>query len=274
MPGPTDCSDEKAKRQSSPSRRKFIRDASVAATGFFIVPRHVLGRGYIAPSDKLNIAAIGVGGKGRENLDLAFNKGAETIAALCDVDDRQAVRARKAWPKAPYYRDFRQMLDKEGKRIDAVIISTPDHMHAVMAMPAMQLGKHVYLEKPLTHDIYEARMLTEATKKYRVVTQMGNQGSSGDDTRKVEAWVQGGAIGEVSRVHVWTNRPAWPQGVDVPAGNFEIPKELDWDLWLGTAPARPYTPAYLPAIWRGCRRSGGDGWISAPARLAIWVAIL
>lgn len=251
LPEPTDCSNEKSKPQRLPSRRKFIKDSSVAAAGFFIVPRHVLGRGYIAPSDKLNIAAIGVGGKGEVNLDLSFNNGAETIAALCDADDRQAVKARKRWPKAPYYRDFRQMLDKEGKRIDAVIISTPDHMHAVMAMPAIQLGKHVYLEKPLTHDIYEARALTEAARKYQVVTQMGNQGSSGDDTRKVEAWIQEGAIGEVSRVHVWTNRPAWPQGVDVPAGHFEVPKELAWDLWLGTAPARAYTPAYLPANWRG-----------------------
>lgn len=233
------------------SRRKFIRDGSLAAASFFIVPRHVLGRGHIAPSDKLNIAGIGVGGKAEVNLPYAFNKGAENIVALCDVDDRQAVNARKRWPKSPYYRDFRKMLEKEHKKIDAVIITTPDHMHAVQALPCMQMGKHVYLEKPLTHDIYEARILTQAAEKYKVVTQMGNQGSSGDDTRRIETWVQDGLIGEVKTVHVWTNRPTWPQGVSAPKGKHAIPKEVDWDLWLGTAPFREYNPAYLPAIWRG-----------------------
>lgn len=233
------------------SRRKFIRDGSLAAASFFIVPRHVLGKGHIAPSDKLNIAGIGVGGKAEVNLPYAFNKGAENIVALCDVDDRQAVNARKRWPKSPYYRDFRKMLEKEHKNIDAVIITTPDHMHAVQALPCMQMGKHVYLEKPLTHDIYEARILTQAAEKYKVVTQMGNQGSSGDDTRRIETWVQDGLIGEVKTVHVWTNRPTWPQGVPAPKGKHAIPKEVDWDLWLGTAPFREYNPAYLPAIWRG-----------------------
>jgi len=165
------------------SRRKFITDASTTGAGFFIVPRYVLGKGHIAPSDKLNIAGIGVGGKAEVNLPYAYNKGSDNIVALCDVDDRQSVNGRKKWPKAPYYKDFRKMLDKEHKNIDAVIVTTPDHMHAVMAMAAMQLGKHVYCEKPLTHDIYEARMLTRAAEKYKVVTQMGNQGSSGDDTR-------------------------------------------------------------------------------------------
>jgi hypothetical protein len=143
------------------------------------------------------------------------------------------------------------MLDQEGKNIDAVMVSTPDHMHAVQTLPFMALGKHVYVEKPLTHDIHEARQLTEAAEKYRVVTQMGNQGSSGDDTRKVETWIQAGLIGEVRRVHVWTNRPAWPQGIPTPEEKHDIPQELDWDLWLGTAPERPYNPIYLPANWRG-----------------------
>lgn len=185
------------------------------------------------------------------NLPYAYNKGAENIVALCDVDDRQAVNGRKRWPKATYYRDFRKLLEKEHKNIDAVIITTPDHMHAVQALPFMQMGKHVYLEKPLTHDIYEARILTQAAEKYKVVTQMGNQGSSGDDTRKIETWVQDGLIGEVRTVHIWTDRPTWPQGVPAPKGTHAIPKEVDWDLWLGTAPYRPYNPAYLPAIWRG-----------------------
>jgi hypothetical protein len=233
------------------SRRNFIRHTALAGSSFFIIPRHVLGRGYIAPSDKLNIAGIGCGGKAEVNLPYAWNNGAENIVALCDVDDRMAVNARKKWPNAPYYRDFREMLDKEQKNIDAVIITSPDHMHAVQALAAMQMGKHVYLEKPLTHDIYEARILTQAAQKYKVVTQMGNQGSSGDDTRLVETWVQAGLLGNVHTVHVWTNRPVWPQGIPTPTGRYDIPKEVDWDLWLGTAPQRDFTPAYLPATWRG-----------------------
>lgn len=241
---------------SSSSRRKFLKNSSLAAAGFFIVPRHVLGKGFIAPSDKLNIAGIGVGGKAEVNLPYAWNNGAENIVALCDVDERQAVNGRKKWPNAPFYRDYREMLEKENKNIDAVIITTPDHMHAVQAMAAMQLGKHVYVEKPLTHDIYEARMLTLAEKKYKVVTQMGNQGSSGDDTRLVETWIQAGVLGDVHTVHVWTNRPTWPSGVSSPTGQFEVPKEMSWDLWLGTAPERAYHPAYHPAIWRGWKDFG------------------
>lgn len=232
------------------SRRNFIRQTSLAATGFFIVPRHVLGKGFIAPSDKLNIAIIGGGGKGAYNTNMVYNNGAENIVTICDVDDRQVVEQRKKYEKATYHKDYRVMLEKE-KGIDAVIVSSPDHMHATQAMACMQLGKHVYVEKPLTHDIYEARMLTQAARKYKVVTQMGNQGSSGDDTRNVETWIQAGMIGDVHTVHVWTNRPVWPQGIPTPAGKFEIPKEVDWDLWLGTAPFREFNPAYLPATWRG-----------------------
>ncbi|HSB91853.1 MAG TPA: Gfo/Idh/MocA family oxidoreductase [Flavitalea sp.] len=233
------------------SRRSFIRNGALAAGSFVIVPRHVLGRGFTAPSDKLNIAAIGAGGKARVNIPYAYNNGSENIVALCDVDDREAADSRRKWPKAAYYTDFREMLDKENKHIDAVIVTTPDHMHGVMAMAAMKAGKHVYCEKPLTHDIYEARMLTEAAKKYKVVTQMGNQGSSGDDTRRVETWVQEGIIGDVHTVHVWTNRPVWPQGIPRPEGKFPIPKGVNWDLWLGTAPERPFNPIYIPANWRG-----------------------
>jgi hypothetical protein len=141
------------KKTSSYTRRRFIRDGMGAAAGFIIVPRHVLGRGFIAPSDKLNIAGIGCGGKAEVNLAYAFDKGSDNIAALCDVDDRMAVKARTQWPKAPYYRDYRELLDKEVKNIDAVIISTPDNMHAPIALSAMQLGKHVYCEKPSTRYI-------------------------------------------------------------------------------------------------------------------------
>ncbi len=239
------------KEQIQPSRRKFIKNVSLSAAGFFIVPRHVLGRGFIAPSDKLNIAGIGAGGKAEVNLPYAYKTGEVNIAALCDVDDRMAVNARKSWPNAPYYKDYRELLEKEAKNIDAVIITTPDHMHAPMALASMQLGKHVYCEKPLTHDIYEARTLTNAAKKYKVVTQMGNQGSSGNDTRLIETWIQDGVIGDVHTVHVWTNRPVWPQGIPTPTGKFDVPKEVDWNLWLGTAPSREFNPIYIPANWRG-----------------------
>lgn len=232
-------------------RRNFIQVAGTTAATFSIVPRHVLGRGYIPPSDKLNIAAIGVGGKGAVNIELSYNGGSDNIVALCDVDDRMAVDGRKQFSKAPYYKDYRRMLDKEGKNIDAVLVSTPDHMHGVQALDAMKRGLHVYCEKPLTHDIYEARILTRATEKYKVVTQMGNQGSSGDSTRYIESWIQDGLIGDVHKVHVWTNRPVWPQGIPFPKEKHKVPKEVDWDLWLGTAPKRAYNDIYIPANWRG-----------------------
>ncbi len=232
-------------------RRDFVKKGAAGAAAFYIVPRHVLGNGYTAPSDKLNIAAIGAGGKGKVNIRNSFNEGTDNIVALCDVDDRQAVEMVTMFPNAPYYRDFREMLEKEDKNIDAVLISTPDHMHAVQSLKCMEMGKHIYVEKPLTHDIAEARLLTMAARKYQVVTQMGNQGSSGNDTRLIETWIKDGLIGDVHTVHVWTNRPVWPQGIARPTGEFEVPKEVDWDLWLGTAPERPFNPIYIPANWRG-----------------------
>jgi predicted dehydrogenase len=236
---------------SNKSRRKFLKNAAVAGAGFFIVPRHVIGRGFIAPSDKLRIAGIGVGGKGKSDLTEFAKSPNVSIVALCDVDGRQAVESKKNFPNAPYYKDFRVMLEKEKNNIDAVSVSTPDHTHAVATIAAMQLGKHVYTQKPLTHDIYEARMLTEAAKKYKVVTQMGNQGGSGDGVRRAKEIFEAGLIGDVHTAHAWTNRPVWPQGVPTPTGQHEIPKELDWDLWLGTAPKIDFNPAYLPFNWRG-----------------------
>ncbi len=233
------------------SRRQFIRNTAIIGSSFFIVPRHVMGRGFIAPSDKLNIAGIGAGGKGASDL-LEFAKSPYVnIVALCDVDDRQAVESRKKFSGASYYKDFREMLAKEKNNIDACSISTPDHTHAVATLAAMQLGKHVYTQKPLTHDIYEARILTQAAAKYKVVTQMGNQGSSGDGVRKAKEMYDAGLIGKVTEAHAWTNRPVWPQGVATPFGNFSVPSELDWNLWLGTAKNIDYNPAYLPFNWRG-----------------------
>ena len=233
------------------SRRKFIRNTAVLGGAFFIVPRHVLGRGFIAPSDKLNIAAIGAGGKGASDIAEFAKSPRVNIVALCDVDDRQAADTRKKFPDATYYKDFRVMLDKEKNNIDACSISTPDNTHAVATIAAMQLGKHVYTQKPLTHDIYEARMLTEAAKKYKVVTQMGNQGGSGDGVRLGKEIYMSGMIGQVLEAHAWTNRPVWPQGVPTPTGKFDVPAELDWNLWLGPAQFMDYNPAYLPFDWRG-----------------------
>lgn len=241
----------KRKQQPGNGRRTFIRNSSLAAAGYFIVPRHVLGRGFIAPSDKLNIAGIGVGGKGQSDLAEFAKSPNANIVALVDVDDRQAVKSRERFPKAKYYKDFREMLEKEKNNIDAVSVSTPDNTHAVAALAAMQLGKHVYCQKPLTHDIYEARTLTQAAKKYKVVTQMGNQGGSGDGVRRMKEIVDAGLIGDVHTVHCWTNRPVWPQGIPTPTGTHSVPSELDWDLWLGPAKKIDYNPAYLPFNWRG-----------------------
>ncbi|WP_166334293.1 Gfo/Idh/MocA family protein [Sphingobacterium chungjuense] len=234
------------------SRRSFIKQAAVAAAAFTIVPRHVLGgSGFVAPSDKLMVAGIGVGGKGESDIKSFYDSGKAEIAFLCDVDDRRSAKTRGRFPKAKYYKDYREMLDKEHKHIDAVSVSGPDHNHAIHALAAMELGKHVYVQKPLTHDIWEARVLTDAAKRYKVVTQMGNQGSSNDGTRQVKEWYEAGLVGDVHTVYCWTDRPVWPQGIKWPAGKAEIPKELDWDLWLGTAPQKDYVDHLVPFNWRG-----------------------
>ena len=234
------------------SRRDFISTASLAMAGVTIVPRHVLGgKGFIAPSDKLLIAGVGVGGKGRGDLKYFHDSGKAEIAYLCDVDDRMSKESRERFPKAKYYHDWRELFDKESKNFDAVSVSTPDHNHAIITMGAMQLGKHVYVQKPMTHDIYEARKLTEAAEKYKVVTQMGNQGASGDGVRQLREWFDAGIIGDVHTVYIWTNRPVWPQGIPWPKKAPAVPKELDWDLWLGTAPYKDYVDGLIPGSWRG-----------------------
>jgi len=238
-------------KKSNASRRSFIKSTSVAAAGFMIVPRHVLGRGYVAPSDKLNVAGIGAGGKGQSDLSEISKSPKVNIVALVDVDDRQAVKSRANFPKAKYYKDYREMLDKEAKNIDACTISTPDHVHGVATIAAMQLGKHVYTQKPLTHDIYEARMLAEAAKKYKVVTQMGNQGASGDGVRQMREWYKAGLIGDALTIHCWTNRPVWPQGMGKPKSTDAPPPELDWNLWLGPNAVETYHKEYVPFNWRG-----------------------
>jgi len=241
------------KQQSSKiSRRDFMGGAAAAAMAFTIVPSHVLAQ---PPSEKLNIASVGAGGMGGSNTRACAAAGAN-IVALCDVDWKKGDEGFKRFPKAKRYKDFRKMLDNE-KSIEAVIVATPDHFHTVAAMAAMRRGKHVYVQKPLTRLVSEARALTEAARKYKVVTQMGNQGHSGDGVRDICEWIWAGVIGEVKEVHAWTNRPVWPQGIDRPKEVHEIPDTLDWDLWIGPSPMRPYNRCYCPFNWRGWWDFGG-----------------
>jgi predicted dehydrogenase len=232
------------------TRRKFLANSGLATIGLTVVPNVVLGKkyGHIAPSDKLNIAGVGIGGMGRNNLK---NANAENIVALCDVDWGYADKTFKDYPKAKKFQDWRKMLDEMGKSIDAVMVATPDHTHAVVAANAITLGKHVYVQKPLTHSVYESRLLTKLARKYKVATQMGNQGHSGDDIRRCCEWIWSGAIGDIKEVHAWTDRPIWPQGLQRPGQTMPVPKTLNWDLFLGTAPVRPYHSVYTPWNWRG-----------------------
>jgi predicted dehydrogenase len=234
------------------SRRGFLKTSAIAAAGLMIVPRYVLGgKGFIAPSDRLVIASVGAGGKGQSDIAAFYKSGKADIAYLCDVDDARAAASVKAFPKAKYYKDWRELFDKEAKNFDAVSVSTPDHNHAVIAMGAMQLGKHVYVQKPLTHDLYEARALTAAAAKYKVVTQMGNQGASNDGPRQMKEWYDAGLIGDVHTVYCWTDRPVWPQGIPWNKNKAEVPATLNWDLWLGTAPYKDYVEKVVPFNWRG-----------------------
>jgi predicted dehydrogenase len=239
------------KEKKEISRRNFVKDASIAMGGIMIVPRHVLGRGFVAPSDKLNIAGIGAGGKGEDDLRNFSQSPKVNVVALVDVDESRAVKSKERFPKAKFYKDFREMLDKEHKNIDACSVSTPDNIHAIAALNVMSLGKHVYCQKPLTHDIYEARLMANAAKKYKVITQMGNQGGSSDGVRQAKEMHDAGMIGDVHTVQVWTNRPIWPQGLPTPTGKFDVPKDLDWNLWIGPAKYIDYNPAYHPWSWRG-----------------------
>jgi predicted dehydrogenase len=245
------------------NRRTFMGQSAAAAFGALIVPRHVLGGpGFLAPSDMLNVAAIGAGGMGASNMG---NLVSQNIVAICDVDDKSVESSfidregkpredraalKAAYAKAKRYKDFREMLDKQ-KDIEGVVIATPDHTHAPAAVMAMRMGKHVYVQKPLTYTVHEARVLRQVAAETGVVTQMGNQGHSHDDGRKMLEWIWAGAIGTVTEVHVWTNRPIWPQGMARPEKSESVPKTLAWDLFLGPAPEVPYHPSYTPFSWRG-----------------------
>ena len=248
-------------RKWAMSRRELIR-GSAAAAAMTIVPASVFaGQGRTPPSEKLNIAGIGVGGQGSWDLE---NVSSENIVALCDVDWDRAADTFKRYPQAAKYRDFRVMLEKE-KGIDAVVVATPDHNHAVATMMAIKLGKHVYCEKPLTRTVREARAIAAAARQTKVATQMGNQGMAFEGNRLINEWIWDGAIGQVREVHAWSDRPThngqlfWAQGIERPKETPPVPSTLDWDLWLGPAPYRPYHPAYVPFAWRGWWDFGSGG---------------
>lgn len=206
----------------------------------------VSSRNVIGANSRLNIAAVGAGGKG--GVDIGYCA-AENVAALCDVDQNNAAGTFKRFPQARQYKDFRVMLEKEARNIDAVTVSTPDHTHFHAATMALKLGKHVYVQKPLTHTIWEARQLTELARQAKVVTQMGNQGHSQVESRRLMELIRGGVVGDVKEVHIWTDRPIWPQGIDRPK-EMPVPAGLDWDLWLGPAPYRPFHDGCVPFKWR------------------------
>ena len=278
-------SSNEQKPPASVSRRQFM-GAAATATGITILPRHVLGAGFRAPSDTVNVAVVGFAhGMGTSNL-MNVAKAGDNIVALCDCDASDAAKAAMArngipdkFAKAVMYQDFRQMLDKQ-KDIDAVVVATPDHNHAIVAMSAMQLGKHVYVQKPLTRTISEARALTEAARKYKVVTQMGNQGHSEEGLRLMQEWVAAGALGPIREVHCWTNRPVWPQGYPRPTDTPPVPTGLNWDLWIGPTADASLQPGVSPILvarvaglrsWRhgrhglsrdGCRVRGPEARLS------------
>ena len=244
------------------TRRHFffgpLLAGAVPLVGFGSVPS-LKALGFKSPNEKLNIASIGAGGKAASDI---HGCSSQNIVALCDVDDKQAARIFNEYPNVPKYKDFRKMLDKEGKGIDAVIVTIPDFMHATAATWCMERGKHVYVQKPLTRTVWEARQLRETANKYKVATQMGNQGYSNEGTRQAAEMIWAGDIGDVHTVHAWTDRPIWPQGLTQIPPPDPVPDTLAWDLWLGIADQRPYTTGgqgyptrwgyfYQPFNWRG-----------------------
>ncbi len=248
-------------KQTTPqiTRRRFLGGAAVSTTAFLVAPSSILGlRGQTPPSGKLNIAGIGIGGQGASDLSsIEKESPGESIVALCDADWGHAAHTFKRYPGAKQYKDYRKMLD-EMKEIDAVVIGTPDHHHAPASIEAIKRGKHVYCEKPLTHSVWEARKVAEAARQAGVATQMGNQGAGSEESRRLCELIWHGAIGKVREAHIWTDRPSqglfseyWPQGVPRPKETPPVPETLDWDLWLGPAPERPYNPIYCPFRWRG-----------------------
>ncbi len=237
---------------SNMSRRKFLKTGAAAAIGLTVVPSSVFGSkfGHVAPSDKLNILGVGVGGRG---FGVLRGMESQNIIGLADADWGYVSKngVFKHFPNAEKFKDYRKMYDKLGKEADAVMVATSDHAHAIIAADAMTMGKHVYVEKPLTHTVYESRLLTKLADKYKLATQMGNQGASGEGVRKICEWIWNGEIGEITKVEAFTDRPIWPQGLPRPEVSQKVPKDLDWDLFIGPAKFRPYNSIYTPWNWRG-----------------------
>lgn len=232
------------------SRRKFLKTGAAALAGITIAPSSILGmsHGHISPSDKLNIIGVGIGGRGAHVIR---SMNSQNIIGLCDVDWKYSEHVFNEYPKAKRYKDYRKMFDEIGKSADAVVVATADHTHALVASQAMLMGKHVYCEKPLTHTVYESRLLTKLADKQKVATQMGNQGASEEGVRKMCEWIWNGEIGEITKVEAFTDRPIWPQGLNRPEGGAAVPDSLQWDLFLGPAKFREYNPIYTPWNWRG-----------------------
>ena len=237
------------------SRRAFVGDvakAGIAVSAFTIVPRHVLGRGFIAPSDKVDVACIGVGGMGASDVRGLAALADVNIHTLCDVDWRYAESTFNSFPRAQRYRDYREMIEKEARNVDAITVTVPDHSHAAASMLALRAGKHVYTQKPLTRTIMESRaLMQEAARRPRQATQMGNQGHASEGCRQVREWVEAGVLGNLRTIEFWTNRPVWPQAIHRPTELHNPPPTFDWNLWLGPAADRPYHPSYAPFNWRG-----------------------
>ncbi|MEX0647390.1 MAG: Gfo/Idh/MocA family oxidoreductase, partial [Balneolaceae bacterium] len=232
------------------TRKAFLGKTAAAAAGFTILPSYVVsGLGHRAPSDKLNIAGVGVGGRGSSVL--RGMEETENIVALCDVDWRYAKDTFDRYPDAQKFWDWRKMLDEMGDDIDAVVVATSDHTHAIVAAHAITMGKHVYVEKPLTHTVYESRLLTNLAKEYKVATQMGNQGASGEGVNLMTEWIANGEIGEITKVESFTDRPIWPQGINTPTEEQAVPETFNWDLFVGPAQMRPYNEIYTPWNFRG-----------------------
>jgi predicted dehydrogenase len=231
------------------SRRAFLQSSAAAGLGYWVLG----GSSRAADGDKINIACIGVGGKGSSDTDHAGNHG--NVVAICDIDDGILAKKAEKFPQAKKYNDFRKMLEEMDKQIDAVTVSTPDHTHAVAAMMALKMKKHVYCQKPLTHSPFEARQLRETAAAMKVCTQMGNQGTAGTPLRRAAEIVQAGGLGKVTEVYVWTNRPVWPQAPGItkrPDKSDPVPPNVHWDLWLGPAPERPFVSGvYHTFKWRG-----------------------
>ena len=244
------------------TRRTFLKAGSLAAIASISLPRLLSQAGpgstaslgfnhLVSPNRKLRIAAVGIGGRAWNNINRTLETGLAEFVALCDVDFARGRRTFSIFPNLPRYKDYREMLEEMDGQIDAVLISTPDHMHFPVALLAINKGKHVYVEKPLTHTVEEARILKEAARRAGVVTQMGNQGHASESTRLVREWVEAGVIGDVREVHTWTNRPIWPQGIRLPDPGEAVPDTLDWNLWQGVAQLRDYSSKIVPFKWRG-----------------------